>query len=252
MKNRLAGVAITLAANFFLSIPAWAGSWSSTTIGNMNVQLYVPDTPPPKSGKRALMVSLHGCLQKNTDFKMLGNWDATADAFGMVVALPLVPNGGKILGCWDYFGSDHTRTSRDDAGLLELAQHLATEASLNIDRSQVYLTGLSSGAGETMVMGCLAPDVFAGIGIVEGPTIGTDSNQINPGSQGLPTDRGKAADLCRRLAGSQQDKFSSQLTSVIFGSNDQTVDQRYNGLNAEVMASIYGARKRSTFSVSDL
>src|SRR4051794_24621087 len=153
--------AIILAASCFLPAPAGAGNWSNTTISNMDIQLYVPDTPPVKSGKRALMLSLHGCLQKNTDFKTLGNWDATADTYGMVVALPLVPNGGKILGCWDYFDPNHTRTSRDDAALLDLVRQLTGNTSLNIDPNQVYITGLSSGGGETMVMGCLAPDVFA-------------------------------------------------------------------------------------------
>jgi len=248
--------AIILAASCFLPAPAGAGNWSNTTISNMDIQLYVPDTPPVKSGKRALMLSLHGCLQKNTDFKTLGNWDATADTYGMVVALPLVPNGGKILGCWDYFDPNHTRTSRDDAALLDLVRQLTGNTSLNIDPNQVYITGLSSGGGETMVMGCLAPDVFAGIGIVEGPTIGTNSDQINPGgnplNKALPTNLNQATNLCRKFAGNQQDKFSTQVTSVIYGSNDQTVDQRYNVLNAGVMASIYSAGKRTTFPINNL
>jgi poly(3-hydroxybutyrate) depolymerase len=53
-------------------------------------------------------------------------------------------------------------------------------SQLNIDPSQTYNTGLSSGGGQAMVMGCLAPEIFAGMGINAAPTIGTGSHKINP------------------------------------------------------------------------
>jgi poly(3-hydroxybutyrate) depolymerase len=47
-----------------------------------------------------------------------------------------------------------------------------------------------------MVMGCLAPDVFAGIGINAGPTVGTTSGQI--GSVAVSQAQGTAT--CRTFA----------------------------------------------------
>jgi poly(3-hydroxybutyrate) depolymerase len=125
---------------------------------------------------------------------------------------------------------------------------LLANPSLNIDPAQVYIAGLSSGGGETMVLGCLAPEIFAGIGINAGPTIGTGVTEIGS----VATNLQQAADTCERLAGSQRSAFDSQLTSVIYGSLDFTVAQDYNTLNATVMASLYEVSDKSRFSISEL
>ena len=78
--------------------PALGVTWDSEHLAGMNVELYAPTTPPLLGGKRALMVSLHGCLQTAQSYKKAGNWEKTADQYGMVVALPTVPNGGVLIG----------------------------------------------------------------------------------------------------------------------------------------------------------
>ncbi|QIX26294.1 PHB depolymerase family esterase [Nocardioides sp. JQ2195] len=229
---------------------AASGTWSTETVAGMQVQLYVPSTAPARPGGRALMVNLHGCAQAATDLKNAGNWTATADAYGMVVAIPSAPDGGVLFGCWDYYDANHSRTSpaRHDDNLLGLAEALTARSDLGIDADQVYLTGLSSGGGETMVMGCLAPDVFAGIGIDAGPTVGTTAAQI--GSVAVSQAQGKAT--CEGFAGSSAAGFDTQLTSVVHGADDTTVATGYNTLNAEIMADIYGAGNSSSFDLSQL
>ncbi|WP_226900280.1 extracellular catalytic domain type 1 short-chain-length polyhydroxyalkanoate depolymerase [Nonomuraea phyllanthi] len=227
-----------------------SGAWSSRSAGGMTTQLYVPDTAPELGAGRALMVNLHGCVQTSTALRDGGNWAATADEHGMVVAIPAAPNGGVLLGCWDYYDSNHSRTSpsRHDDNLLQLVEDLLADASLGIDPDQVYLTGLSSGGGETMVMGCLAPDVFAGVGINAGPSVGTSSGQISS----VSVSQAQVTNTCRTFSGSTSSAFGTQLTSVIYGSNDTTVAPGYNTLNAQVMAGIYGAGSQSSFSLAGL
>jgi poly(3-hydroxybutyrate) depolymerase len=214
------------------------------------VRLYTPSTPGVLASKRALMISLHGCVQTNADLQNGGNWASTADQYGMVVALPAAPDGGVVLGCWDYYDTNHSRSTpaRHDDNLLDLVSTLLGRTALNLDPNQVYISGLSSGAGETMVMGCLAPDVFAGMGINAGPTVGTTSGQISSVATNLNT--GKS--VCTGFAGSYTAGFTTQLTSVIYGSNDTTVATGYDTLDAQIMASIYGASTTSTFSLSGL
>ena len=195
---------------------AISGQWSTETIAGMSVHLYTPTTAPALASKRALMIALHGCAQTSTEMRTGGNWEATADAYGMVVAVPAAPDGGVIAGCWDYYESSHTRSNRHNDNLINLATTLRARASLNIDTRQVYISGLSSGGGETMVMGCLAPDVFAGVGINAGPTIGTTSGQISY----VATDKARAVSLCRQLAGSNEAHLQTQVTSIVHGSND--------------------------------
>jgi hypothetical protein len=127
---------------------------------------------------------------------------------------------------------------------------LLDDERLGIDPKQVYLTGLSSGAGETMVLGCLAPDVFAGIGIVAGPSLGTASDEIKPTI--LPVNRDQVMRDCESLAGSNTNHFATQVASVAFGSNDSIVSPAYNNLNAEVMAGLYGATSTATFDLSGM
>jgi len=96
-----------------------------------------------------------------------------------------------------------------------------------------------------MVAGCLFPHVFAGIGINAGPAIGTTSGQAS----WVGTNKTTGTDVCSRFAGGNSAAFQTQLTSVVYGSNDATVAPGYNTLNAEIMAGIYGAATSSTFSL---
>ncbi|WP_249051820.1 PHB depolymerase family esterase [Cellulomonas fimi] len=216
----------------------------------MNVKLYVPRSAPVLDGQRALMITLHGCIQTASALATSGNWTATADAYGMVVAAPDAPNGGVIAGCWDYYDTNHSSSnpSRHDDNLIQLAETLIGRSELTIDPDQVYVSGLSSGGGQAMVMGCLRPDLFAGMGLNAGPTVGTTSGQIGS----VASDLAKGRRTCTTFAGSNASDFSTQLTSVVYGDNDTVVAPGYNRLNAEIMASIYGASSKSSFSLSSL
>ena len=226
------------------------GTWTTETIAGMSVRLYTPTTAAALPSGRALMISLHGCVQKASDLQSAGNWAQTADEYGMIVALPDAPNGGVILGCWDYYDANHSRSapSRHDDNLLSLASTLTARTSLDIDADQVYVSGLSSGGGQTMVMGCLAPDVFAGMGINAGPTVGTTSGQISS----VAVSKNQGVSTCTGFASSASGAFDTQLTSVVYGSNDSTVAPGYNTLNGQIMADIYDADQTSSFGLSGL
>ncbi|MCA9549694.1 MAG: PHB depolymerase family esterase [Myxococcales bacterium] len=222
-------------------------TWQAQTIAGMSTRLYVPAGAAP-SGGRGLMVVLHGCSQQATAIGDSGNWGDTADRYQWVVAAPSVPGGGVIAGCWDYYGTSQSRTSKYNDDVLALVQALLSRGDLAIDPNQVYVSGLSSGASQAMVLGCLAPDVFAGVGINAGPTVGTTSGQIGS----VATSQSAAVSLCRSWAGSHSGDFATQLTSIVHGDNDYTVAVGYNALNAKVMAEIYGASGPTTFSTAGL
>lgn len=223
------------------------GSWSTVQAGGMSTRLYVPSSAIPTEG-RGLMVVLHGCAQQNTDIGDSGNWGDTADRAGWVVAAPAAPNGGVLFGCWDYYGSNHSRSSGHSGAVLDLVSDLLGDGALGIAPEKVYVSGLSSGGGESMVLGCLAPDVFAAVGINAGPTVGTGSGDIGR----VATSLSAAVSTCNRLAGSRTGDFATQIVSIIYGNDDYTVATGYNELNARVFADIYGASGPSTFSTSTL
>lgn len=240
----------------FISIYSFQcfSEWKFETINGVEVHFYVPQNPivyknnDRNNLKRSLMVNLHGCSQKAEDLKNDGNWELTADEYNMVVALPKVPNGGVVSGCWDYYGSDHTINNRHNGAILNLVKGLLQKKELNLDKDQVYLSGLSSGGGESMVMGCLAPDVFSGIGLNAGPSTGTQSTEI-----GRPKTSFKAMlNTCKKLAAGKEAFLETQLTSIIYGNNDFIVNTSYNINNAEIMKTLYNAHTKSAFDTKKL
>jgi poly(3-hydroxybutyrate) depolymerase len=205
--------------------------WKVETLGGTQVQIYIPKLTSALSGKntkRSLMINLHGCAQKTEDLKKDGNWDNTADDFNMIVAIPKVPNGGVYSGCWDYYGADHTVSNRHNVVVLKIVSELLSKTELNIDADQVFVSGLSSGGGESMVLGCLAPEVFAGIGLNAGPSTGSNANEISRPSTAYAT----LLATCKKLGTGKEAAFKTQLTSIIYGNNDYIVSPTFDTYNA--------------------
>lgn len=232
-------------------------TWAADTVngGNLTGYFYWPATQPTLGGKRALVLVLHGCAQTATGDVIASsadqgfNWKAAADQYGAVI---LAPNAtGNLYGnhCWDYTNTNHNRSSGHDGILLNLVSRFVTDARYAIDPNQVYVTGLSSGGGETMVLGCMAPDIFAGVGINAGPPPGTTTGQISFVPSGYTATT--AANNCKTLAGANQSRFATQIASVIWGANDFTVAQAYGPMDAAAMRGVYGGTftKGATASV---
>ena len=220
-------------------------TWAADTVngGSLTGYFYWPATQPTLGGKRALVLVLHGCAQTAAGDIIDGadkgyNWKAAADQYGAIV---LAPNAtGNVYGshCWDYTSTNHNRTSGHDAVLLNLISRFVTNAQYAIDPKQVYVTGLSSGGGETMALGCMAPDIFAGVGINAGPPPGTTTGQIGFVPSGYTA--ATATTNCRNLAGSNGGSFATQIASVIWGTSDYTVAQAYGPMDAAAMRGVYG------------
>ncbi|MBI1890314.1 MAG: PHB depolymerase family esterase [Burkholderiales bacterium] len=258
-----------IAAAFFTPFAVQAaqagpGAWSSeqtwaTDVNHGSVPLkgfyYWPATQPVASnGLRALVLVLHGCAQtasgdviNNGDGGF--NWKTMADQYGAVILAPNATGNVANAHCWDYYGASHTRTSGHNGVLLDLINRFKNNSQYAIDPNQVYVTGLSSGGGQTMVLGCLAPDIFAGIGNNAGPALGTSSNQIGSVPAGFTSTT--AANNCRNIAGSSSSYFSTQIASAIWGTSDYLVGQAYGPLNMEAMRLVYGGSYSSaTFTVT--
>jgi poly(3-hydroxybutyrate) depolymerase len=227
---------------FLLHAPAEAG-WQKRAAASLDYWVY---TPAKESGPRGLMLNLHGCTQHAGDFKERGNWESAAERYNMVVAIPDVPNGGVVLGCWDYYGADHDAANRHNGPLISFTESLLGDASLGLDRSRVYVAGLSSGAGQAMLLGCLRPDLFRGVGLVGSPAIGT--GQYDTAFPQIGADRVEG--LCRSLAGGRS--FAGQRTSVVYADQDFIVSPRHSALISAALAAIYGARPAESFDVSSL
>ena len=225
---------------FALSMMATANISSAATeetrsLGGFGtVLIYTPTTMSPLGG-RSLMVVLHGCTQAISAFRT-ANLQAAADKHGMVIA---VPDAAYKAGfsCWDYWTGTPSRTSKDYKNLISLASAMVADSKYQIDKNQIYIAGLSSGGAFAMNTGCLAPDVFAGIGLVGAPSAGTSSSGAIGVQEGTAqTTRQK----CEAFAGVNKPHFQTQVTVSAFGTADYIVSKGYGPQNATAMALVYG------------
>ncbi len=244
----LAGATCAAQAQVTAGPGTWSGNqtWAADTVngGNLTGYFYWPATQPALNGKRALVLVLHGCAQTAAgDVVDSGsdggfNWKKVADQYGAIILAPNATGNVYSNHCWDYASTNRNRTSGHDGVLLDLIKRFTTNSQYAIDPNQVYVAGLSSGGGETMALGCLAPDVFAGVGINAGPPPGTTTAQISYVPSGYTATT--AANSCKALAGSGSASFASQIASVVWGSSDYTVSQQYGPMDAQAMRLVYG------------
>jgi len=245
-------IAFLAASPASAQVQAGPGAWSErqtwaadTTYGDaLTGYFYWPATAPQLAGKRALVRVLPGCGQSAAGDVIDGaadagfNWKAVADRYGAVI---LAPNAtGNMYGahCWDWATADRSRNVGHSAVLLDLVGRFISDPRYAIDPRQVYVAGLSSGGAKTMVLGCQAPELFAGVGINAGPPPGVATSQIGWVPPGFTATR--AADNCRTMAGANASHFASQLASVIWGTSDFLVAQAYGPLDAAAMRQVYG------------
>lgn len=236
MSRRIVRLARIAAALWVVPTVATA-AWESREIAGMSVEIYTPTSHSPIGAGRALMIPLHGCTQTAVQLRDFGNFEHTADDLGVVIAIPLVPDGGVVAGCWNYYGSLHTRSNGHNGNLIALAETLRDDGALEIDPTQIYLAGFSAGGGQALAVGCLAPELFAGVGVAAGPSLGTSVNQISQ----VGTTGAAAAALCTQLAGAQAGELATQLAVTFTDTGDFTVAQGYQAVNAEMYATVYGA-----------
>jgi poly(3-hydroxybutyrate) depolymerase len=249
LKAMAVSLALSTAAMSAYALTPGNGTWVKETnlFGLADAYTYVPkNTAPSTIGNgRALMVTLHGCAMTASGnvINRKYNWEDTAEKYGMVVVAPTVPSGTTATrtyaGCWDWFGANHSRTTRDEAIILKLIDAVKARPELNIDPAQIYITGLSSGGGLVVDLACVAPDYFAGVGINAGPALNT------PGSAGVGSKSTRTAqqvaDDCKAYAAGNSTKLQTQITSVVNGSSDTIVDPTHDWTNRDGMKIAYGA-----------
>lgn len=253
MSRVLAATILLLTFCAAQAVTAGPGAWSSQQTwaadsvngGNLTGYFYWPSSQPTLGGKRALVLVLHGCLQTaggdviNTTGDGGFNWKAAADQYGAVILAPNATGNVYNNHCWDYANTTHNRSAAGhDAILLDLVGRFVNDPQLAIDPNQVYVTGLSSGGGETMVLGCLAPDIFAGVGINAGPPPGTTTLQIGAVPSGYTA--ATAGNKCKAMAGSNASAFATQIAGAVWGTMDFTVAQGYGPIDTAGIRLAYG------------
>lgn len=133
-----------------------------TNPGQLDARIYVPTDRP-----RALVVVLHGCTQSANVYDTGSGWSELAGKHGFAVLFPQQRRSNNSNLCFNWYLPGDARRGRGEAlSISQMVQHMA--ARYGLDRSQVFITGLSAGGAMTSVMLAAYPELFAGGAIIAG------------------------------------------------------------------------------------
>jgi poly(hydroxyalkanoate) depolymerase family esterase len=185
----------------------------SDPCGSRDYRLYVPASLA--DGAQGLIVMLHGCTQDPDDFACGTSMNALAERHGLVVAYPAQTRAHNAQGCWNWFRTgDQRRDVGEPAILAGLTRALIEQ--FGIDRSRVFVAGLSAGGAMAAILGETYPDLFAGIGVHSGLPAGCASDVVSAFS----AMRGEVGRASRPAAAFNADAVR---TIVFHGAADATV-----------------------------
>ena len=131
--------------------------------------LYLPDSVA-SGAELPLVVMLHGCDQSATLFAQGTRMNRWAEKQGYAVVYPQQSVSAHPHRCWKWYD----RATQQGGGDVSLIVGIVNKIIANypIDRSRVYICGLSAGAGLANIVALNHPDLFAAIGLHSGPLYG--------------------------------------------------------------------------------
>src|SRR5205085_5815523 len=135
-----------------------------TNPGAVRMFAYVPNN---LARAPALVVVLHGCTQSAASYDLGAGWSKLAERCGFVVLLPEQTSANNPKTCFNWFLPGDTVRGRGEA--LSIRQMIEkTIGAHGIDRTRVFITGLSAGGAMTAAMLATYPEVFAAGAIIAG------------------------------------------------------------------------------------
>ncbi|MET0543493.1 MAG: PHB depolymerase family esterase [Variovorax sp.] len=142
-------------------------------------KLYLPPRAPGAGlHPMPLVLMLHGCTQNPADFAIGTRMNELARAQGFAVLYPAQTQHENAQGCWNWFKPQHQQRGRGEPALLAaLTESVA--AGHAIDRSRIYVAGLSAGGAMADILGHAYPDLFAAVGVHSGLPAGAASDLMS-------------------------------------------------------------------------
>lgn len=146
---------------------------------SMNYWLYLPDRPMSSLAQAQgwpLVVMLHGCEQTATQFAQGTRMNRLAEQKGFAVLYPQQSLSGHAHRCWKWYDKATQEGGGDARLIVGIIEQVL--AKYFIDRSRVYIGGISAGAGMAHIIALNHPQLIAAVGLHSGPVYGAGHNAI--------------------------------------------------------------------------
>ena len=189
----------------------------------MSYWLYLPDRPPAEMHAGPglpLIVMLHGCDQTATSFAEGTRMNQLAEIAGYAVLYPQQAVSTHPHRCWKWYD----RATQQGGGDVPLIVGIINKvmASYPIDRSRIYICGISAGAGMANIVALNHPELFAGLGLHSGPIFGAGHSTIGALAV-MQHGAGARVDGAIEEVLGRRSRFSPLPTILIQGEDDHVV-----------------------------
>jgi len=200
------------------AMPAGVG----TPARRLGYWLYLPNNLPDQAIRKGLplVVMLHGCQQTATQFAQGTRMNQWAEQMGYAVLYPQQSVSAHAQRCWKWYDRATQEGGGDVPMIVGMVNKVMTEYA--IDRSRIYIAGISAGAGMANIVALNHPRLFAAVGMHSGPVFGAGHSQM--GALGvMQHGGGLRADLAVREVLMRQPHFPGMPMILIQGEGDSVV-----------------------------
>lgn len=194
-------------------------------------------------GPAPLIVALHGCTQTASDFAAGTRFDSVAELAGAYVVYPEQGVRANSNRCWNWFLPEHQRRDLGEpAQIIALVNDVV--ARHPIDRTRIFVTGLSAGGALAAILAEQAPDLFAAVGIVAG--VALHASHDMPSAFAAMRGNVAKSDLADAIDGSVRpaSEYGRVRIAIWTGERDRTVAPLNTILLAEQFRTLLGVDDR--------
>lgn len=188
--------------------------------GRLSMKLYVPSRI---AATPALVVMLHGCRQTPESFDAASGFSTLARQCGFVLLYPQQSEANNPQRCFNWFRP--SAIARDRGELMSVRQMVEFTCSRHrIDRSRIYVAGLSAGGALTTALVATYPGLFAGAAIFAGMPLGAARDAMSAlraMKSGVSRSPGDWGDLIRTVS---PDREGWPPISIWHGTDDRVVN----------------------------
>lgn len=210
--------------------------------GNLLAFAYAPENLPAGA---PLVVVLHGCTQDAAGYDAGSGWSTLADRHGFAVLYPQQQAANNPNTCFNWFQPGNIRRGRGEA--LSIRQMVETMVERHgIDRSRVFVTGLSAGGAMTAAMLATYPDVFAAGAIIAGLPYGCAGNVQEALDSMFQGRERSASEWGEKVRSASSHRGPWPRVSVWHGSADATVKPMNADESVKQWANVHGLDAKPT------